>query len=167
MVSRVEWLLIAAILFFATRGIVTEISQTESNSTAQQKQLELLNAQLQEVNETAIQSIISASRMVKYPDKTLLEEFRLHTPELTLVSHKATEHNDTITLEHNASILKADGTRYHATDARYHKDTAILELSETFGVTDRRGEINGSTMQYNPHQQEIRGTEVRAKYEME
>ena len=167
MVSRIEWLLIAAILFFATRGIVTEISQAESNTTAQHKELALLTAQLHEVNQTAIQSIISTSRMVKYPDRTVFEEFRLHTPALTLISHKATERNDTITLEHNASILKADGTRYHATDARYHKDTAILELSETFGITDRRGEINGSTMQYNTHQQQIEGTTIRAKYEME
>ena len=167
MVSRIEWLLIAAILFFATRGIVTEISQAESNTTAQHKELALLNAQLHEVNQTAIQSIISTSRMVKYPDRTVFEEFRLHTPALTLISHKATERNDTITLEHNASILKADGTRYHATDARYHKDTAILELFETFGITDRRGEINGSTMQYNTHQQQIEGTTIRAKYEME
>jgi len=167
MVSRIEWLLIAAILFFATRGIVMKTSRVESGIVTSRKELELLTAQLHEVNQTAIQSIISASRMVKYPDQTVFENFRLHTPKLTLVSYRATERNDTITLEHNASILKADGTRYHTKDARYHTDTAILELSGTFGVTDRHGEINGSTMQYNAHQQEIEGTVIRAEYEIE
>ncbi len=167
MVSRVEIGLITAILFFASRGIVTESTSPEFHSSMVHKQLELFEAQLQEVNETAIQSIISTARMVKYPDRTVFEEFRLHTPELTLISHRAVERNDTILLEHNATVLKADGTSYHTADARYHRDTAVLELSGNFGMNDRRGEISGATMQYNTHQQELEGTKIRAKYEME
>jgi len=167
MVSRIEIALIIGILFFSTRGIVTAISSITPDQNATHKVLEMERAQLYEVNETTIQSIIITSQMLKYTDKTLFKDFRLYTPALTLISKSAVERNATIILDSNATVLKANGTRYHTAYARYNRHTTILELTGTFGIRDRQGEINGTTMQYNSRRQEIKGTAIRAKYEME
>ena len=167
MVSRVELLLIAAILFFATSGIVTEISQTEHNNTTEHKALELVSAQLHEVNQTDIQNRITASRMVQYPDRTVFEDFNLQTTELNLTTPHAQQKDQIIYLGKQATIRKTDGTHYSTSDASYNKQTRVLTLSGAFAIQDQHGDINGTQMRYNANKQAIEGENVKAKYEME
>ena len=167
MVSRLEWVLIAAILFFASREGIRRVTERAPKATSHYKQLMLERATFREVNQTAIRNIISAARMTQYSDELRFDGFRLHTSHLVLLSDKALQHGDIITLDHHSTIYRNDGTQFYATDALYNKKTATLILPNHFAIHSSHGDINGSSMQYDQQKQSLKGTAVKARYEME
>ena len=167
MVSRLEVVLIAAILFFAGKGMLTEITQEREDDPSHKKELEITHLTLNEVNQTTLLHTITASHMTRYADETLYEDFALYTPDLTLRSPHAVAQQKTILLDHNATIIKKDGARYHAGAVIYDTQNRRLNLTDTFSLSNRFGDINGTQMRYDANQQEIQGESVKAAYEME
>ena len=167
MVSRLESVLIVAIVFFAGKGMLTELSQYTQSKAPKEKELELSALTFKEVNQTTLLHTIIASHMTKYTDKTLYEDFALYTPDLTLRSPHAVAQQKKILLDHNATIIKKDGSRYHAGAVIYDTQNRRLDLTGTFSLANRFGDINGTQMRYDTTQQEIHGESVKAAYEME
>jgi len=167
MVSRVEGVLIAAILFFAWRDITAPKQHAVPVQPQEDKLMELREATLYEVNQTRRLNTIKTARMIRYREKTLFEDFKLYTPTLILHAAYAQEYNGIITLDRNATIYKADGTRYYTEQARYDRKRSVLELEGGFRLSNMHGEINGSTMHYNSLQNRLEGSRVRANYEIE
>ena len=166
MVSRLEAVLIVAILFFAGKGVLTEIAHEKSTKVSHEKELEISQLVLNEVNQTALLHTITASRMIKYADETRYENFGLYTPDLRLLSPYAVAKQKKILLNYNATIIKKDGSRYHAGTVIYDTQSRRLNLTETFSMANRFGDINGTQMRYDANQKKIYGEGIRAAYEL-
>ncbi len=167
MVSRLEAVLIVAIFLFAGKGVLTEIAQEKNTKISHKKELEVSQLVLNEVNRTALLHTITASHMTRYTDETRYEDFALYTPDLTLLSPHAAAQQKSILLDHNATVIKKDGSRYHAGAVIYDTKNRRLNLTETFSLANRFGDINGTQMRYDAKQQEIHGKGVKAAYELE
>ena len=167
MVSRVEGVLIAALLFFGGRSMLTELSLDMQDTTSREKEMELFSFSLKEVNQTALLHTIGAQHMVKYHKEVIYEDFTLYTPDLTLLSPRAIQKNKTIFLDQNATILKTDGSRYYTDHATYHRESGQLELSGHFAFSDRYGDVKGTEMDYDVRKKEIQAAGIKAVYEIE
>jgi len=167
MVSRIETVLIVAILFFAGKGMLTELSQNRQDTVTKEKELALFSFVFKEVNQTALLHTITAKQMIKYPDETQYEDFALYTPDLTLMSPYAVAEQRDILLEQNATVIKKDGSRYHAGAVIYDRKNRRLNLADTFSLTNRFGDLKGTEMQYDANKKELHGESVKAAYELE
>ena len=167
MVSRLEGVLIVAIVFFAGRGVLTDLSQDTQSKAPKEKELELFTLSFKEVNQTALLHTITARHMLKYPEKAVYEGFALYTPDLTLLSPYAVAQKRVILLDQNATIIKSNGARYYAGGAVYDMQQRRLELSKAFSFSDRYGDVNGTQMHYDVNEKEITGEGIKAAYEIE
>lgn len=168
MVSRLEGVLIVAILFFSGKGILTDLSRdTQQSKVSKEKELELSALTFIEVNQTTLLHTITASHMTKYADKTRYEDFALYTPDFTLLSPHAVAQQRSILLDQNATVLKKDGSRYYAGAVIYDSKNRRLNLTDTFSLANRFGDINGTQMRYDAKRQEIHGESVKASYDLE
>ena len=166
MVSKLEIILGIAILFFATKSIYTVNRQAETVLSEQSKIMVLQQAKLYEVNQTAVQHIISAAKMVQYTDQTYFSDFKLFTPKLILRASNALLREGVVILDENATIIKANGMQFYAKTAQYDKRSKILLLSEDFAIRDRFGDLNGSHMQYDAPKGLLKAGKIHAIYEM-
>ncbi len=167
MVSRIEIALLATLLFFASRAMVTDLAQKQENGTMEEKKLELFSLSFREVNQTALLHTITADHMIQYPDKALYETFALYSPDLKLLSPRAIEEKKRIYMDKHVTILKADGSRYTAGAVVYDKQRRRMELSKHFSFSDRHGTVRGTQIQYDSSQKELRGEAINARYEIE
>lgn len=167
MVSRIEVALLAALLFFASRAMVTDLAHTQEDSVTEKKKLELFSLSFREANQTALLHTITADHMIQYPDKTLYKTFALYSPELKFLSSRAIEKKRRIYLENNVTILKIDGSHYTAGAVMYDKQHRRMELSKYFSFSDRHGTVEGTQIQYDGSQKELRGEAIKARYEIE
>jgi len=166
MVSRIELVLGAMILFFATKGIYVSNIATENSAVSQEKSIELFRLQHDEVNATAIQHRISASHMVKYTDRTVFEDFRLTTETWELLAKEAILKDAVIILDKNATLTKVDGTRFDTEEIRYDRRTRQLSLPEHFSMQDHYGDVKGSALKYHADQGILIGKKIKAQYEI-
>ncbi len=167
MVSRVEFALIAAILFFATRGVVTEISYGDDTDPDRTKQLELVSATFYEIDSSDIVSTMRISKLIKYSDETKMLDFELISNDLELRADIATERDGLITLEQNGTMVKPDGSRYLLSNAVYDKTRRTLRVLGKFSLQNRFGDINGTKMRYDLQGSELDGEGIKAVYEIE
>ena len=167
MVSRIEIALLAALLFFASRAMVTDLAHTQEDSVTEKKKLELFSLSLQEVNQTALLHTLTADHMIQYPDKILYETFALYSPELKLLSPRAIEEKERIYMDKHVTILKTDGSHYTAGAVMYDKQHRRMALSKHFSFSDRYGTVKGAQIEYDSSQKELHGEAIRARYEIE
>ncbi len=167
MVSRIELFLIAAILFFAGKGMWSSLSPDSAPRSTQNREMELHHLTFREVNQSMLLHTVTAREMVQYPQETVYTDFTLYTPDLTLRAPQAIQRERVIYLDHNATIIKKDGSRYYAGGVVYHTRNRQLNLTESFSFTNRYGDVNGTRMQYDINQKEMHGDSVKAAYEIE
>jgi len=167
MVSRIEIFLLAALLFFFSRGTLQDLTRNQSRANSQGKTLEIRTLSFREVNQTALLNTITAAHMTQYPDKTLYEHFALYSPDLTLKALRVIQKNKKLFLDNNVTILKADGSHYTAGNVVYDRDKRALDLSGRFSFSNRYGEVQGRQLQYCDPRKEMQGEGIRARYEIE
>ncbi len=167
MVSKIELFLLLCILFFISRSFYTEVIHETPTQIINQKEIELTTAYLREVNQTSVQSLISADKIIKTADALLFESFIFRSPDIAMKSTKASQANRTIKLEENAIIVKPNGTKYHASSSLYDRDSKVLELIGAFRFEDEFGSIEGDNMKYNANDKKVKGDGVKAIYSID
>jgi len=167
MISRIEILLLVLVAYLAFRSMQTETVYESRDSSHATKQLELKKAHITEINQTAILSEIEASAIIKNSNNILFGNLRFVSADMHLSADKAVQEESIILLEKNATLSRSDGTRYYSDDAKYDRQSRVLDLRGKFRIEDRFGTTIGRDMLYYQNQKSMVADQIKASYTIE
>ena len=164
--SKLEYILIIAIIIVAIIPFGIEIKNPTYNKSAEAKKSEVNNFIEYELNSTTLKHILQGKSAKEInEDNWYLIEPSMQTLEVKKLSAKSSVFNGkTIVFDKNVVLIKRDGLIYKSNRAIYDLKSKDIITPNSFEIKKSANIVKGRSLEYNPSKRVTKAKDVNGTF---
>ena len=160
---KLEYLLLILIVVIIFVTTTVKLTNTESNSTHSNKELEFVDTTFIEVDTQKMQAKLYTPKGVRQNGLLTLNKINYYTPTIDSLLADTGRYKDNILhLDGHVSLKETTGNLYKTEHAIYDQKKEVLTITSPFVAYMDRNIFHGDTLVYNAITKEANATKIDA-----